>query len=61
MDATNKNSSGKIGRKFGSAMKALRDFDVLKDWIWEQVRDLPPPLCLPFISLDSPRGMTPDL
>lgn len=37
MDATNKNSSGKIGRKFGSAMKALRDFDVLKDWIWEQV------------------------
>jgi hypothetical protein len=41
MDATNKNSSGKIGRKFGSAMKALRDFDVLKDWIWEQVRDLP--------------------
>jgi hypothetical protein len=41
MDATNKNSSGKIGRKIGSAMKALRDFDVLKEWIWEQVSRWP--------------------
>mmetsp|Transcript_22545 Transcript_22545/g.32952 ORF Transcript_22545/g.32952 Transcript_22545/m.32952 type:complete len:1155 (+) Transcript_22545:111-3575(+) len=39
MDATNKKSSGKLGRKFGSAMKALKDFDVLKNWIWEQICD----------------------
>jgi phosphatidylinositol-4,5-bisphosphate 3-kinase catalytic subunit alpha/beta/delta len=37
MHATDKNSTGKFSRKFGSAMKALRDFDVLKEWIWEQV------------------------
>lgn len=40
MDATdkdNKRKSGSLGRKFSSAMKAISDFDVLKDWIWEQV------------------------
>jgi hypothetical protein len=37
MESTNKNHSGKLSRKFGSAFKALRDFDVLREWIWEQV------------------------
>lgn len=29
--------SGSLSRKIGAAMKALSDFDVLRDWIWEQV------------------------
>jgi hypothetical protein len=40
MEATDKKSaggSGKLARKFGSAMKALGDFEVLKEWIREQV------------------------
>lgn len=32
-----KKSSGKFTRKFGSALKAINDFDHLKDFIIEEV------------------------
>ena len=40
LDATDKNNrnASKIGRKLGSALRALTGTEVLKDWIQEQVR-----------------------
>ena len=42
LDATDAENKGtkqrsKYGRKFASAMKALGSFDLIKEWLWEQV------------------------
>ncbi len=39
LDATDesKDTLSKLSRKIGAAMKALSDFDVLREWIWTQV------------------------
>ncbi len=35
MDATHKEHSGKFARKFNAALKALGDYDHLREWIWQ--------------------------
>ncbi len=40
LDVTHAEYTGKYRRKFNAALKALGDFDHLRNWLWEQVRKL---------------------